>query len=100
MAILEFLRLNWLWLISFLTFVIGIGTYVYVHIRALQLGVQALLRAQMIDQYYHYKEAAAVPLNVKDNFENLWVQYEKLGKNGVMSGIHAEFMNFRTLVAG
>lgn len=95
---ITFLRENWVWMAGFASVLIGICTYVYVHIRALQLGVQALLRAQMIDQYYHYKDAGAVPLNIKDNFENLWVQYEKLGKNGVMSGIHAEFMGFQTKV--
>lgn len=89
----EFLRQNWGWMLSFGTFFVGVCSYVYVHIKALQKGVQALLRSQMIDEYYKYKEHGAVPLNVKDNFENLWVQYEKLGKNGVMSGIHAEFMN-------
>lgn len=98
MAMLEFLRLNWLWMLSFATCLIGVCTWVYVHIRALQLGVQALLRAQMIDIYDRYKDVGVVPLNMKDNFENLWVQYEKLGKNGVMSSIHAEFMAMPTKV--
>lgn len=96
-AILEFLRLNWLWLLSFFTFMGGIFVYLYVQVRALKLGVQALLRAQMIDIYDRYK-GEVVPLNMKDNFENLWVQYEKLGKNGVMSSIHAEFMALPTKV--
>ena len=29
----------------------------------------------------------------KENFENMWVQYESLGANGVMSDIHNKFMN-------
>lgn len=92
----EFLRLNWGWMLSLGTFLVAAITYVYTHIKALQNGVQALLRAQMIDEYYKYKQAGEVPLNVKENFENLWVQYEKLGKNGVMSDIHKEFMCYRT----
>lgn len=95
---LEFLRLNWLWMVSFGTVVCGLCVWVYSHIKALQLGVQALLRAQMVDIYDRYKDAGTVPLNMKDNFENLWVQYEKLGKNGVMSSIHAEFMAMPTKV--
>lgn len=59
---------------------------------ALKLGMQALLRAQMIDDYHHYKEKGFAPIYAKENFENCWIQYEALGKNGVMSGIHDEFM--------
>lgn len=94
---IDFLRGNWGWILSLGTFLVGIIGYIYAHIKALQQGVQALLRAQMIDEYYKYKDIGEVPLNVKDNFENLWQQYEKLGKNGVMSGVHNEFMAFKTI---
>jgi hypothetical protein len=33
---------------------------------------------------------------VKDNFENLWIQYEALGENGVMKKIHDEFVSLPT----
>ena len=64
--------------------------------KALELGVQALLLAEMIEQYEKYKAKGAVPLYSKDNFENLWQQYESLGANGVMSEIHNEFMHMST----
>lgn len=95
---IAFLRANWGWMLSFGTVLSGLIVYMYTQIMALRKGVQALLRAQMIDTYYKYKDAGVVPLNIKENFENLWVQYEKLGKNGVMSGIHSEFMGFQTKV--
>ena len=63
---------------------------------ALALGVQALLRAQMIDDYNHYTEKGWVPIYAKENFENCWNQYEALGANGVMKGIHDEFMALPT----
>lgn len=63
---------------------------------ALKAGVQALLRAQMIDDYNHYKERGTAPIYAKENFQNCWVQYETLGKNGVMQGIHDEFMSLPT----
>lgn len=97
MVVIEFLRMNWGWILSLSTVLITGATYIYTKLHALELGVQALLRAQMIDGYYKYKDAGEVPLNVKENFENLWVQYEKLGKNGVMSDIHKEFMLLRTV---
>lgn len=59
---------------------------------ALELGVQALLRDRMIEQYEKYKNTGC-PVYVKDNFENMWKQYEALGANGVMSDIHNKFMN-------
>lgn len=60
--------------------------------KALSLGVQALLRAQMISDYNKYKEKGYAPIFAKQNFENLWTQYEALGENGVMSELHSEFM--------
>ena len=61
--------------------------------KALELGVQALLRAEMIEQYEKYKAKGAAPLYARDNYENMWVQYESLGANGIMSDIHNKFMN-------
>lgn len=61
--------------------------------KALELGVQALLRAEMIEQYEKYKARGAAPLYARDNYENMWIQYESLGVNGVMSDIHNKFMN-------
>ena len=63
---------------------------------ALALGVQALLRAQMIADYNHYSEKGWAPIYARDNFENCWKQYEALGKNGVMRDIHDKFMALPT----
>lgn len=64
---------------------------------ALALGVQALLRAQMIADYNNYSEKGYAPIYARDNFENCWTQYENLGANGVMEGIHKKFMALPTL---
>jgi len=63
---------------------------------AMALGVQALLRAQMIADYNKYEEKGYAPVYARDNFENCWVQYEALGENGVMRGIHDKFMALPT----
>ena len=64
---------------------------------ALKKGVQAILRSQMITNYNRwYVEREYAPIWVKDNFENLWIQYEALGENGVMKKIHDEFMSLPT----
>lgn len=61
--------------------------------KALELGVQALLRAEMIEQYEKYKDRQHCPIYAKENFENMWLQYESLGANGVMTDIHNKFMS-------
>lgn len=87
-----FMQKNWAWMLSFATFLVGIIVYVYTRIRALEKGVQALLRAQMITDYNHYSEKGEAPIYARQSFENLWLQYEKLGKNGVMKDIHDKFL--------
>lgn len=91
-----FMQDNWGWILSFVTVVGGLVIYVYTHLKALQMGVQALLRAQMITYYNHYQAKGYAPLYARESFENCWVQYEKLGKNGVMADIRAKFLALPT----
>lgn len=61
-------------------------------IQALKLGVQALLRSQMINDYNKWTDKGYAPIYARENFENCWIQYETLGENGVMEDIHNKFM--------
>lgn len=63
---------------------------------AVREGVQALLRAQMIDDYNHYLEKGYAPIYARENFENCWMRYHALGANGVMDDIHKKFMALPT----
>lgn len=67
---------------------------------AVRLGVQALLRSQMINDFNHYKEKGYAPIYAKENFENCWQRYHSLGVNGVMDGIHEDFMKLPTMEVG
>ena len=89
---LEWMRLNWAWVLSFVTVIGGILLFIVRRMVALEKGIQALLRAQMISDWNHYSEKGFAPIYAKENFENCWKQYEALGKNGVMSGVHHDFM--------
>lgn len=60
---------------------------------ALKLGIQALLRSEMIRDWNKYSELGYAPIYAKENFENCWVQYHALGANGVMNDIHDKFMD-------
>ena len=95
-AVGDFMRANWGWIVSILGILGGLVGYVYTHIRALQLGVQALLRAQMITDFNRYTEKGWAPIYARQNFENCWVQYERLGQNGVLKDIHDRFMKLPT----
>ena len=63
---------------------------------AIKAGLQALLRAQMVNDYNHYSEKGFAPIYARDNFQNCWLQYEKLGENGVMADIHDKFLKLPT----
>ena len=61
--------------------------------KAVMLGVQALLRSQMINDYNKWAEHGYAPIYARENFENCWVQYHALGANGVMDDVHAKFVS-------
>ncbi len=64
--------------------------------KALESGVQALLRDRMIYNYNKCIEQGFAPIYAKENFENMYQQYHELGGNGVMTRLHAEFMELPT----
>ena len=65
-------------------------------IAAMQKGMQALLRAQMINDYNRWDEKGYAPIYARQNFENCWQQYHALGANGVMDDLHAKFLALPT----
>lgn len=60
--------------------------------KAVELGVQALLRDRMLHSYNKYTDLGYAPIYAKENFENMYQQYHGLGGNGVMTRLHKEFM--------
>lgn len=64
--------------------------------KALEYGVQALLRDRMLHCYNKYIEAGFAPIYAKENYENMYRQYHELGGNGVMTQLHEKFMALPT----
>lgn len=64
--------------------------------KALKKGLQALLRAQMVNDYNKWVSKGYAPIYARENFENCWKQYEALGENGVMNDIHNKFLALPT----
>ncbi len=60
--------------------------------KSVKLGLQALLRAQMIHDYNKWSDRGYAPIYARENFQNCWAQYHALGANGVMDDIHNKFL--------
>ena len=91
---------QWLCLLGVPTLIICLYKYVNSVIKktrddinALKLGIQALLRSQMIAEYNKYSEKGYAPVYARENFENCWKQYHSLGANGVMDDLHKKFLD-------
>lgn len=59
---------------------------------AIKAGLQALLRAQMVNDYNHYVDKGFAPIYARETFESCYKEYKGLGGNGVMTDLHAKFM--------
>ena len=70
--------------------------YILSQIKGIKLGVQALLRAQMIAEYNKWEDRGYAPIYARQNFENCWEQYHNLGVNGVMDDLHKKFLQLPT----
>lgn len=51
---------------------------------SIKLGVQALLRNSIIQQYNHYEEQGFIPIYARENLDALSKEYYNLGGNGVV----------------
>lgn len=94
---------QWLCLFSVPALILMIVKYMLNQIKqnrkdteAVKLGLQALLRSQMISDYNKYSEKGFAPVYARDNFENCWKQYHSLGVNGVMDDLHMKFLELPT----
>ena len=94
---------QWLCLFSVPALILMIVKYMLNQIKqnrkdteAVKLGLQALLRSQMISDYNKYSEKGFAPVYARDNFENCWKQSHSLGANGVMDDLHEKFLDLPT----
>ena len=61
-------------------------------LKALKLGLQAILRDRLLQAYHFYKHQGWASYDDKQNVLNLYTQYEILGPNGIMERKHNEFL--------
>lgn len=75
---------------------IALAGFLIKYITALAKGVQALLRTQLYEDYNKWQERGYAPIEARQNFENCYQRYHRLGKNGVMDDIHKKFLQLPT----
>ena len=75
---------------------VGVFRLLFAQSKGVRLGVQALLRAQMIADYNKWSERGYAPIYARENFINCWTQYHCLGVNGVMDDLKAKFLALPT----
>jgi uncharacterized membrane protein len=60
--------------------------------KAMENGVQALLRNELIKNFREHKLTGEITLLDKENMEHMFTEYFNLGGNGMMQDIHKEFL--------
>ena len=65
----------------------------YRQIKAIKLGLQALLRDRLLQAYEFYGHRGWANYDEKSNVRNLYDQYEILGPNGIMERKHNSFLS-------
>ena len=94
---------QWLCLLGVPTLIAAAVKYVHVLVKrnaketeAIKLGLQAILRSQMVSDYNKWSDRSYAPIYARENFENCGKQYHSLGANGVMDDLHAKFLQLPT----
>ena len=59
--------------------------------KALENGVQALLRNELIKNFREYMIVGEITLLDKENMDHMFVEYFNLGGNGMMQEVYDEF---------
>ena len=67
---------------------------------ATMLGVQALLRDRLLQAFEHYLARGWISAGERDNVDNMYVQYEALGPNNVISDIYNQVRALPSIAPG
>ena len=87
---------QWLCLLGVPALLAAVFKFIFSQIKSVRLGVQALLRAQLVSEYNKWEDRGWAPIYARQNFENCWTQYHNMGKNGVMDDLHDRFLALPT----
>lgn len=66
--------------------------------KAVEEGVQALLRNELVREYREYKAKGELSILDKENIESMFRQYKNLGGNGTVEQLITELMQLPTKI--
>jgi len=66
--------------------------------KAIEEGVQALLRNELVREYREYKSKGELSILDKENIEAMFNQYKNLGGNGTVKHLIEELMELPTKI--
>lgn len=66
--------------------------------KAIEEGVQALLRNELVREYREYKAKGELSILDKDNIEAMFAQYKNLGGNGTVKHLVEEILELPTKI--
>lgn len=65
---------------------------------AIELGVQALLRNEIIRRYREFESKGEISILDKENLEEMFEQYKNLGGNGTVKKMMDDLINLKTKI--
>lgn len=63
---------------------------------AFEMGMQALLRNEIIKEYNYWTDRSYCPIYARDNIKNMYTQYHGLGQNGVIDDLYERIFDLST----
>lgn len=66
--------------------------------QAIELGVQALLRNELIRRYREYEQKGEISILDKENMEAMFEQYKNLGGNGTVKHMMDDLLELPTKI--
>jgi hypothetical protein len=88
------------WLEALFTLVCSIFAILFKYIikklkrqQAVEAGLQALLRNELIRRYREYEEKGEISILDKENMEHMFKEYENLDGNGTVAQLYKEILN-------
>lgn len=66
--------------------------------KAIEQGVQALLRNELIRRYREYETKGEISILDKENMEHMFKEYQNLGGNGTIKQMYEEMLELPTKI--
>lgn len=66
--------------------------------KAIENGVQALLRNELIRRYREYETKGELSILDKENIEHMYKEYKNLGGNGTVKSMYDDLMKLDTKI--